>query len=363
MALQIKSQTGLSFIDLLKLDGNFKTKTSTFSVPSGTLMNVGGYTVTGSQGIRFDEYPFQIGYIVSFEVFVDKACTLNVQLTSLLSANVERIHRQHSMTWNLQAGQNKIHTHNNFVSPGTVLNCLLKATASQTGSGATATTSEITNFSFNYSWIELPNNTKHTDVNGIVLGIGDSITYGYGVSRAFDKPYDQWFARTYKWLLDKNPNIKMINRGIAGSTAENIQVLANNGYFNVSEPDKVKLVTIMLGTNVTPDLATFQAAMIDIITRAVNMYRNAIIVVIGAVKYTGTTSNYETRLETFRVWEQSYVATLNNPKVRYFNMATAVNWDDTTYGLINPEVHPNAAGNVAMGDAFIAYLAANNIKI
>lgn len=365
MALKIKSTNNntLSFFDTLKTDGNFKTKSVSYSLPIGTVMGTSGNMFTGSQGLRFDEYPSQVGYIISFDITVDKACTINAQLTQLLSANVERTHRQHNLTWNLQAGQTKFHTHNNFVSPGTVLTCYLKSMPTQTGSGTGLATGEVINISINYTWIELPNNTKHSDVDSIILGIGDSITYGYGVSRAFDLPYAQWFAKLYKYFWDKTPNIKMINRGVAGSTAENIQVLANNGYLNVSEPEKVKLVTIMLGTNTSPDLATYQAAMMDIITRAAKYYPNAVLIALGPPKYTGATANYEARLETFRVWLQSYMVGQSGTRYKYLNMALAVNWDDTQYGLISPEVHPNTAGNQAMGDYIIAFCIANNIKL
>lgn len=369
MAIKTKSSNNntLSYLDILKMDGNFKTKSSTFVIPSGTALGANGFMFTGSSGIRFDEYPFQVGYLVEFEVVANKQCTIQNTITQLLSANIERIHRAHTSYSVTQAYAPWIRRHNNFVTPGTVLACYLRGTSSATGLGAAAVTNEDITVTVNYSWIELPNNPKQSDIDGIYLVIGDSISYGYGVSRAFDLPYAQWCAGLFKSFMDKNRNIKMVNRAIAGSTAENIALLANNGYLNVSEPAKVKVITIMLGTNPTPDLATYQLAMKDIITRCSELFPNAKIILVGSPKYTPATGNYEARLETYRNWLQTYTGTLNaqEPKTKYYylNMGAAVTWDDAQYGLSTTEVHPNTLGNQMMGAYAVNFCNNNSIQV
>jgi len=210
----------LNLLDVLMLDGNYKTKSVTYTIPSGQVMGVNGFLFTTSASPRFDEYPSQQGYVISYKIQSDKQANVTLGLSTLqTSDSYDWVNRGHIEPLTLMPGVLYTTNHGNYVSPTVSINGYLKNTLTSTGSGSTLATTEAITITIIYKWIELPLNMNHIDVNNFIVGIGDSITYGYGVSRNVTIPYAPWFARFYKYLWDSGVNVKMINRGIAGITA------------------------------------------------------------------------------------------------------------------------------------------------
>jgi len=365
MAKPINVQSAsLSLIDTLMKDGDFKTRNSGFVVPSGTTINATtGYTATSS-GISLEQFAFQQVYLLWYEVVVDKTCRVQPKITTTSSLVVENTIREHAPVTQIQARNSKRYEFNNFIRPGYVIALAVRDMESQSA----GVTTEALNIFINYSYILLPLNYENYNPDNIFVGIGDSITAGQQSAtqtKVLSDLYTTWLGRMFKSKWDSGSSLKVVNRGIPGSTAEDIALLSRYGFLPVSDNSKVKVVTVMLGTNQTPTLAAYQSALTEIILAAKRVFPNATIIGLGPIFYPLASSpTYEATLQTYRTWLQGYMASFSSTKMLYFDMSTVITSSNyTTYGLSTTEVHPNNSGNQVMATALLNFMTTNNVVI
>ncbi len=178
-----------------------------------------------------------------------------------------------------------------------------------------------------------------------LICMGDSITWGY--------PY----GPKYSWvnLAQKVLDIDVINRGINGSSAED---LVNRFNKDVIEQFPSHVI-IMVGTNDANFRVPIKEYSECISTMFDTAKVNGISTII-ALPVPSLDKWLEYTLEKYRYWLRNYASNHNIPVVDFAAGMTSPD------GKINPgcfadEVHPSKAGYQSMADCFINFFNSGHI--
>jgi len=197
-----------------------------------------------------------------------------------------------------------------------------------------------------------------------IFGIGDSIMKGVGTSYISSQPYLSHFALTCAWYQKQGYDVKGINKGVPGATIEDIAALVRAGDYNVSSP--VSIIKFSIGTNVSPNDASFTASLIEILNYFKEEYADAIKLIEAPAKRLDIK---EQNLVNYRTILSTTVAARNDPKMFYLDLSTAFDAEDPQFGIIggvyetgvNGNVHFNDLGHKKVHDLEKAFCIANNI--